>query len=262
MEVTEHQPLMRLLFLLCNKLLQKDKLCTIICPIGTRVVLEELLASRNIDLRVNANLPQANDELEEVLHLELTVFLQSPPLPRNRTLNSAVELCLVIGSKIKTVLLDNRRIRKISTSLADIIHLACENLVSDERRQARETPARNLLHLEEHEKVARIINTVDNRSRSQKPARKSMNLRAHLPALVLVSEPVRLIEDGTTPDAILKLLRKEKSGSGDQLFVVAQIEAITSSILLLESTHSLPAAIGLSSPLDAETSLLCLLFPL
>ena len=164
MEVTEHQPLMRLLFLLCNKLLQKDKLCTIICPIGTRVVLEELLASRNINLRVNANLPQANDELEEVLHLELTVFLQSPPLPRNRTLNSAVELCLVIGSKIKTVLLDNRRIRKISTSLADIIHLACENLVSDERRQARETPARNLLHLEEHEEVARIINTVNNRS--------------------------------------------------------------------------------------------------
>ena len=89
-----------------------------------------------------------------------------------------------------------------------------------------------------------------------------MNLRAHLPALVLVSEPVRLIEDGTTPDAILKLLRKEKSRSRDQLFVVAQIEAIASSIFLLESTHSLPAAIGLSSPLDAETSLQCLLFPL
>ena len=98
--MAEDEPLVRLLFLLLNELFQKDKLCTVVGPIGTRVVLEELLASRNINLRVNANLAQANDELEEMLHLQLTVLLESLPLPRNRTLNSTVELCLVVRSKI------------------------------------------------------------------------------------------------------------------------------------------------------------------
>ena len=71
-----------------------------------------------------------------------------------------------------------------------------------------------------------------------------------------------LIKDGATPDTALNLGRKEESGSGEELVIVADIETVTSLVFLLETTHGLPTTVALCWTLDAETSLLSLLFPL
>ena len=71
-----------------------------------------------------------------------------------------------------------------------------------------------------------------------------------------------LIKDGATPDTALNLGRKEESGSGNELIVVANVQTITSLVFLLEATHGLPTTVALCWALDTEASLLSLLFPL
>ncbi len=131
MELAEDDPLGRLLSR-GQLALESDELRARRIPVGAVVEPRLALAGVDVDLRVQRELAQAHQHLE---HRTRVVRLESTPAAHDETLCAAVELRLLLGQKVKLLLLDVRSVGKLGHDSAHLLHRAVETGLAHDLRQ-------------------------------------------------------------------------------------------------------------------------------
>jgi len=191
-EVAEDDPLLGLRVGL-HKIANALKLGARINPVRARIErrAESLSAPLDVDLRVKTDLAKAHDELELVQSSCTTLICEGPEAPLDVTLDSAVEVALVLGVKVENVRHLNLLLRKVRKDRAHLLHAPRQHIGAEKRGSVVEVE-----HLEEGVHVADLV---DDRCRGQKPVDRALDLLDQVPARALVCHAVSLVADNAVP---------------------------------------------------------------
>jgi len=194
-EVAEDDPLLGLTVLL-DEIADSLELCARVNPVRARIErrTKRLSASLNVDLRVKADLAKTHDELELVQSSCTSLICESPEAPLDISLDTAIEVSLVLRIKIEDVRHLDLLLRKVREDGAHLLHASRQHIDAKKRGVVVETQ-----HLEEGVHVTGLVN---DRCRSQKPVNRALNLLDQSPARTLVRHAVSLVANDAVPGPI------------------------------------------------------------
>ena len=194
-EMAEDDPLLGLAILL-DEIADALELCARVNPVRARVERRSkcLSASLDIDLRVKADLAKTHDELELVQSSSTPLICKCPEAPLDVSLDSAIEVSLVLRVKVENVRHLNLLLWQVREDGAHCLHAPGQRIGLNYRGAVAQAQ-----HLKEGIYVAHLV---DDRRRGQKPVDRALDLLDQSPARTLIRHAVSLVADDAVPGPI------------------------------------------------------------
>jgi hypothetical protein len=245
LEVAEDDVAVGLVRLVIENLDDLFGFCGIGDPIRAIIRFHLTALGVDVDLRVDTDLTETHEELEDHDHIRTVLFHDTSDLIVDTALNPAIEVCLILSGERETMIVDDRILgEEIGEHITELRGRSAHGIGVHPVLglcESRSIPRTNG-GVEKREKRRELVGAVDDRSSREKPhgiSIESLELEELLS--LVITNHVSLVADDTT------VRRGKGEGRGDELVIVRDKHTSLERI----ATFTLP--LGLVHRIDGET---------